>query len=93
LVTATPSTRIFSWLEEKSSAGPVNTLTNYLLLGREGVINSVDVRRRALAALGEAGSMFMDSGLYGGTFSLFESPSKAEIDVRMRFGFGVWSGV
>jgi len=65
-----------------------------LLLGRDGVVtSSVAVRRRALAALGEAASTFMDSGLVGGTFSLFESPSMAVIDVRIRFGFGVESGV
>lgn len=69
-------------------------LGKYLLLERDGVVmSSVFMRWRALAALGEAASMFMVSGLYGGTFSLFESPSAAVIDMRMRFGFGVGSGV
>ena len=65
-----------------------------LVLGRDGVfISSVALRRRALVALGEGASMFMDPGLNGGTFSLFESPSTAVTDTRGRFGFGVESGV
>lgn len=69
-------------------------LNNYLLLGRDGVIIiSVFVRRSDLADLGEVGPMFIDSGLRGGTFSLLESPSMAVSEVRIRFGFGVGSGV
>lgn len=88
--------RVFSCLAVISLVGGRSYFTNSLLLGRDGVatINSVFVRRSALTVLGEArSSMFMVSGLYGGTFSLFESPSLAVIDVRIRFGFGVGSGV
>lgn len=35
----------------------------------------------------------MSSGLYGGTFSLFASPSTTPIEVLARFGLGVGSGV
>lgn len=59
-------------------------------LALPGVVSSVVVRRRARAPRGDT---LMSSGVYGGTFSLFASPSTTLIEVLARFGFGVGSGV
>jgi hypothetical protein len=62
-----------------------------LCLTLVGDPSDVVVRLRRIA-LGDGGDA-TDSVLKGGTFSLLPSPSRAVIEVRGRFGFGVLSGV